>query len=135
MNLSAVSGKLKEFLKEIIGKIPGLFSFVNRKTLTIGLGGLLVVILVLLIGVSISRSRSRRASNAPQVTALGFTIPTEDLFMASEPEFLPEFLLEQEPRTSWSLEDIRPFWIVPSNHDIWRSEIRSGADRFLEGVR
>ena len=135
MDLSAVSGKLKDLLKGITNTIPKLFSFVNRKTLTIGLGGLLLVLLVMLIGVSISRSRSRRASDTPHTASLEFIIPVEELFMASEPQFLPEFLLEQEPRSSWSIEDIRPFWVVPSNQDIWRGEIRSAAERFLEGVR
>ena len=134
MALNALKEKLKELMKGIMDAIPRLLGVVNRKTMLIGLGGLLVILLLLLIGISISRS-GRRSSNTHELMSLGFTIPVEDLFMPTEPEFLPEFLFEQEPRSFWSIEDIRPFWIAPANHEIWRNEIRTAAESFLEGAR
>ena len=134
MALIALKEKLKELPKEIISGILKVLSLVNRKTMLVVLGGLLVILLVLLIVISVSRS-GRRSNDTEQLASLGFNIPVEDLFMPSEPEFLPDYLLEQEPRSSWSIEDIRPYWTAPANPEIWRNEIRAAAERFLEGAR
>jgi hypothetical protein len=40
-------------------------------------------------------------------------IPPEELVLPSEPDFLPEVLLEREQRESWTAEDARPFWTDP----------------------
>ena len=119
--------------------IPRLKS-VNRRVLIIGLGAMLTLVLLLLIIVMVSRLGGGTSETPAQLMSLDFTIPLEDLFMPSEPDFIPELLFEQEPRSFWSIEDIRPFWRNPENSagitdsDIWRDEIRSTVDRLLEGV-
>ena len=122
-------------LRSKAGLLPGILNQLNRRVLIIGLGGLMALILVLLIGATVSRSRERRADAAPQLMSVDFTISIEDLFLPSEPEFVPEFLLEQEPKSFWSIEDIRPYWINPAGSEVWRNEIMSAVDRLLEGVR
>ena len=149
MALTDIKEKLIDIMKGIKDGIPDFSGFVQKiksrpksdsarrfpfSTVLIGLGGLLVILLVLLIVISFSRS-GRSTTDTNELMSLAFVISTEDLFLPAEPEFLPEFLLEQEPRSSWSIEDIRPFWIAPSNTEIWRNEIRSEAERFLEGAR
>ena len=61
-------------------------------------------------------------------------IPPEELFIPTEPDFLPEFLLEREPRSSWSLDEIRPYWKNPGTPEFWQEEIKSAVDKLMEGV-
>ena len=94
-----------------------------------GLGALLIIILVIII----AKPGSNR-SNSASPMAKGFVIPQEELFLPSEPDFVPEFLLEREPRKIWLLEDIRPYWKSPEISGLWREEIKSAVDKLMEGV-
>lgn len=90
---------------------------------------------IMMIIILITNAGGRPASGlTPGVTA-GFSIPIEELFFPVEPDFIPEFLLEREPRRFWSLEDIRQYWRVPGETELWRGEVRSAVDRIMEGVR
>ena len=132
----AETSRFQGIKSNIIAGISGLQEkFGNRMLLLIGLGGLTLILLVLLISVARPGTRERRASDAPPAMTAGFILSVEDLFLPLEPEFTPEFLLEQEPRSTWSIEDIRSHWRTPSDLDIWRNEIRSAVDRIMEGVR
>ncbi|MDR2418999.1 MAG: hypothetical protein LBD79_08090 [Treponema sp.] len=64
------------------------------------------------------------------------SIAPEELFLPDEPDFLPEVLLEREPRNPWTIEDVRPFWTDPLHDDPeqWRKRIKVAIDEFLEGV-
>ena len=95
-------------------------------------GGAVVFFLIVLILVLSLNARGRRES-APIMRA-AYTIPPEELFIPDEPDFLPDFLLEREPRHFWSVEDIRPYWRIPGNPEFWQDVIRSTVDELMENV-
>ncbi|MDR0525082.1 MAG: hypothetical protein LBG90_04350 [Spirochaetaceae bacterium] len=78
----------------------------------------------------LSTDYSRKLDNTP------ITLPVEELFLPDEPDFLPEVLLEQEPRSQWTPEDARPFWQNPENEDPeqWQKQIKTVIDELLKGV-
>ena len=138
---------IKEKVINILKKVPALASdlpqiFGNRMFLLIGLGGSALLLLILLISIAASGSRGRRIDEAPGFMPLGFTINSEDLFLPSEPDFFPEFILEQEPRSFWVIDDIRPHWRIlsdstgnaESSTEIWRNQIQTAVDRLMDGV-
>jgi cytoskeletal protein RodZ len=102
--------------------------------------GLLGILLVILISIprivqhtpKIPADSSRKLES----TVAPLSAPEEEFFPADEPNFLPEVLLEQEPRTSWTAEDASPFWRDPMTGDpeIWRRRIEMAIDELLEGV-
>jgi hypothetical protein len=108
-----------------------------RKVMLLGLGvlGLLwLIILVLVIhhNANLKSNSSRELINAFKP----LSIPPEDLFPPDEPDFLPDILLEREPRNPWTAEDVRPFWKDPLHEEPepWREEIKTVIDELLEGV-
>ena len=105
----------------------------KRRPILFGFGGIVVFFLILLISALTMRSGTPERRTAPNLAA-SFAIPPDELFFPSEPDTLPEFILERESRHSWSLEDIRPYWRVPGNTELWQNQIRSTIDRLMEGV-
>ncbi|MDR1390463.1 MAG: hypothetical protein LBJ31_10870 [Treponema sp.] len=60
----------------------------------------------------------------------------EDFFLPDEPDFVPEVLLEKDPKNTWTEEDTRPFWTDPmeGNAEAWRRRIDEEIDKMLEPV-
>jgi hypothetical protein len=131
----------------------------KRKPMLFGLVGV-VLLFIVIITVPVKRTPKKNASPAseagfssstektdyvpaaekPKVSAppafpAGISIPTEELFFPDEPDFVPEFLLEREPRVSWSLEDIRQYWRVPFDSGSWSSAIKTTVDALMENVQ
>ena len=95
-------------------------------------GGLAALLLILVItAIAFSTRGPREGAAAHQAVHL---IPPEELFIPAEPDFVPDFLLEREPRHFWSVEDIRPYWRVPANPEFWQDLIRSAVDELMESV-
>ncbi|MDR2467735.1 MAG: hypothetical protein LBD22_02100 [Spirochaetaceae bacterium] len=63
-------------------------------------------------------------------------ITTEDLFLPSEPDFLPEVLLEQKKKDTWTAEDADPFWTDPAElgEKVWLEKVNTILDKLLERV-
>lgn len=137
--ISKLPGKFEEILSEIKSVLVSLFGRIlerfpeeKRRPIMFGTAGALLFFLVIIIALSANSGRPERA--AAQEMAIGPSIPIEELFLPAEPDFLPQFLLEREPRQFWSLDDIRPFWRNPGSPELWRREIHSQVDRLMEGV-
>lgn len=137
---SAVWGKLKSSLNGIKAanirdslneKLPGFFLSGKRRFIFLGAGGSAALLLIILL--LVSRSGNPRENDLP-AAAVSVTIPSEDFFIPAEPDFVPEFLPEREPRRFWTLDDIRPYWKTPGNAELWRAEIKSAVDKLMEGV-
>jgi len=95
-------------------------------------GGLAALLLILVItAVALSARGPREGAATHRAVHL---IPPEELFIPAEPDFVPDFLLEREPRHFWSVEDIRPYWRVPANPEFWQGVIRSAVDELMENV-
>jgi len=105
----------------------------KKKLILFGLAGaavLLFGLLITFIVIHAGRSEGTVISNI----ASGLAIPSEELFYPSEPDFLPGFLPEREPRRFWTLDDIRQYWKAPGNSLWWMEEIISTVDSLMEGV-
>jgi len=111
------------------GHVPGW----RKPLMLFGFGGLAVLFLILIIAAAVLNFGKPKESSVQNLAA-GPAIPQEELFIPAEPDFLPEFLLEREPRRFWSLEDIRPYWKNPGDPERWRGEIKSAVDKLMEGV-
>jgi len=129
-NRRLVSGKIDAFTARFLHRFPED----KRKLVFFGIGGLAVLFFILIIAILIGNS-GKPGKPASQATIAGPVIPQEDLFMPAEPDFLPEFLLERDPRLSWSMEDIRPYWKSPEKTGRWQEEIKSAVDELMEGVQ
>ena len=133
----------------------GRFPEGNRKSMLIAAGGLAALLLIVVISVLAGNLRNPQSGsskkNAPaQMCAElpGYEGLAGELFIPNEPDFVPEFILEREPRRSWSIDDIRPYWKNPlqtsgvsgagsSSLDAsekWREEIKSAVDKLMEAV-
>ena len=125
-----------------IGRFHNLFRE-KKKPLLFALGGLVVLLLILMISVqALNSGKSKKpaayegvqASGTPKGTGAGPVIPLEDIFLPAEPDFLPAFLFERQPRQVWTIEDIRPYWKIPEKTGLWQKEIKSAVDKLMEGV-
>jgi hypothetical protein len=105
-------------------------------------GAALLIIIILLLILAVVKS-PKKAKN-PDLTASTdlaaeykeLTLSPEDFFLPDEPDFVPDVILEREPRDGWAEEDARPFWSDPmeNNGDTWRKRIQSGVDDLLEHI-
>ena len=137
--ISGLLGKFKDTLSEIKSLLISLFDRIlqripeeKRRPITFGAAGALLFFVVIIIALSANSGRPERSATTEMAT--GPSIPIEELFLPAEPDFLPQFLLEREPRQFWTLEDIRPFWRNPGSPELWRREVHSAVDRLMEGV-
>jgi hypothetical protein len=104
----------------------------KKRLILFGLVGAAVLLFGLLITVIVRNARPE--GTVVSNIASGLSIPSEDLFFPPEPDFLPEFLPEKEPRRFWTLDDIRQYWKAPGNSGWWMEEIKSTVDNLMEGV-
>jgi hypothetical protein len=101
--------------------------------------GAVFIILALLVVLALvkrvpPKQDAPRDKLPPQPSPL--SLSPEDFFMPSEPDFVPQILLEREPKDGWGEEDARPFWTDPmeENAGTWRNRIKEGVDELLENV-
>ena len=107
--------------------------FARKKRLILfGLGGATVLLFGLVIAFVVANARPKGTGFSN--VAAGLSIPIEEFFSPSEPDFLPGFLPEREPKRFWSLDDIRQYWKIPGNSDWWLEEIKSTVDSLMDGV-
>ena len=131
----SATGKLRGIVEAKIdfltGRFMGRFPEGKRRPMLFTFGCLCVLILVLLISVIASNyGKANKAVATDKIAG----IPQEELFSPTEPDFLPNFILEREPRNYWAVEDIRSFWKIPSDTGFWRREIKNTVDKLMEGV-
>ena len=123
--------KFSSFLTALENRFLYRFPENKRRPMLFGVAGMVVLFLALVISIPVTHSG---AGGQTTTSGAGFTIPSEELFFPSEPDFLPEFILEREPRSFWTIEDIRPYWRQPENTELWRDQIKSAVDRIMENV-
>ncbi|MDR2501381.1 MAG: hypothetical protein LBD37_09955 [Treponema sp.] len=63
-------------------------------------------------------------------------IPSGELFLPAEPDFVPGVLLERERRTTWTMDDAAPWWQDPlkNGEERWRDRVEKTVDELLEKV-
>jgi len=105
----------------------------KRRVMLFGIGGFSALFLILIIAILALNTGRPKESSARDLSG-GPVIMSDDLFIPAEPDFVPQFLPEREPRRSWTLDDIRPYWRNPGDPDLWAGEIKSEVDKLMEGV-
>jgi len=135
--ITAVLGKLfAEKAAPLASRLRQAFASIQftgekKRLMFFAVGGLAALLLVLVIAAAALSSQGPR-ERAPELSI--HAIPPEELFIPAEPDFVPDFLLEREPRHFWSIEDIRPYWRTPANPDFWQEVVRSAVDELMENV-
>jgi urea transporter len=127
---------------DVVGKIKdGFAAFAGFVTshlkiaLLVAAAVLFIILLLLVLAISSRKpvTEEMRPAAAP-VSEQPFV--TQDFFLPYEPDFIPDVILEREPRDKWTEEDARPFWTDPmeGNEGVWRKRIETGIDAILEQV-
>ena len=137
--------KVKEIIFNLLDKIKGVFSDIvdsvaskldhlepGKRRLVLACGGGVAALLLLII--ILAASSGRTGDTGSRNFSVSLSIPLDELFFPDEPDFLPEFLLEREPRLFWSIDDIRPYWRIPGNNEFWQGQVRSAVDSLMEGI-
>jgi len=124
-------GSFTDWFRRSFG--PGSVPEGKRRVMLFGIGGFSALFLILIIAILALNIGRPKESSARDLSG-GPVIMSEDLFIPAEPDFIPQFLPEREPRRSWTLDDIRPYWRSPGDPDLWAGEIKSEVDKLMEGV-
>jgi len=64
-------------------------------------------------------------------------IPSEELFLPREPDFLPGTILGREPSPRWTETEARAWWrdpLLEEGEEPWRAAIESAAAEIMENV-
>jgi hypothetical protein len=109
----------------------------KRRPTFIITAGILAVLLVIF-----SMTKLRSASDTPDVPAVREAvvrpgiIPTEDIFLPDEPDFVPGVLLEREQLSEWTTDDAAVWWQDPlkNGEEQWRNSIEETIDGIMESV-
>ena len=128
-------------LGKIINAINGVLYMVPEKkrrlVIYISLCAL-VFILIVIFWVSI---RSCSAQESPifkeTIDARQGSIGQDEVFLPEEPDFIPWVIPERQQRSTWTLDDVMPWWKDPlrsSGEGPWRELIEKTADEILGGV-
>ena len=105
----------------------------KKRLILLGLMGTVVLLFGILVALLVANIPRPGRADVLNV-APGLSIPVEEFFFPVEPDFLPGFLPEREPRRYWTLDDIRLYWRAPGNSDWWMEGITSTVDSIMEGV-
>ena len=95
-----------------------------------------VVILVLSVLLPlISSGRDSRSVEPPRSNRMT-PIPSQELFLPDEPDFIPGVLLERERRSIWTEQDASEYWQDPlrDGEEPWREKIEEAINEFMERI-
>ena len=142
MAYTALSAALVAAALAVLAALSGGFARMRKKPAPFLIAAASIIFLTLALTVFAAGVRRPAASAAASATtniSASFAIPPEELFIPREPDFVPDFILEREPRNFWYIEDIRPYWRVPSNSEqvplgYWQGVLRSTVDELMERV-
>ncbi|MDR0643662.1 MAG: hypothetical protein LBG05_01930 [Treponema sp.] len=106
----------------------------HRRVFITGAGVIALLLLVFAVVLLINAERSKKPRSPIQVEKSKPTsIPMEDIFLPDEPDFLPNVILEKQPK-KWDAQDARPFWTNPLENDPsqWQNNIKNTVDEIME---
>ena len=108
----------------------------RRKLIYICAGALIFVIIVIFwVSIRSCSTPENPIINERTVVRQG-AIGQDELFLPEEPDFVPGVMLERQQRTTWTADDVMPWWNDPlkSGEKPWRDLIEKAVDEILEGV-
>ena len=141
MGLGEVFSNFGEKIKGLLSGFPGFSSVkdrnnTNSRVVLVIAAALSIIIVLLLVLAIVSHTKTGTNEQYVNDTILRERFSAEDFFLPHEPDFVPDVLLEREPKDIWTEEDARPFWTDPlkGNEGTWRKRIESEIDSLLEHV-
>ena len=134
-DIMILEGNLEKFIQSIQGLFRKL-SIVQKRRLAIGCTVVFSLILTLSVIIPML-NKERELPAGPERLIINSPIPPGELFLPDEPDFVPDFLLERERRTSWTENDANEHWQNPlkEGEEQWRQIIESTVDGILERVQ
>ena len=127
--------RLRLIVDRLLEKVP---PDKRRLVLTASIGFCAVFTLIL-AGASLltgggDKGRESAAAGASPVRQ--GVIPSDDLFLPDEPDFIPGILLEREQRAEWTAGDAAPLWQDPlrNGEEPWRNRIERTINEIMESV-
>jgi hypothetical protein len=128
-----------QFILPLWEKIQSLIS--NKKILILIIGcaaGIVLLISLLVISVRMNHNRNETQRILQEENQIfePKAIKQADLFLPEEPDFIPEIILDREPRSVWTDEDAALFWNDPlnENSDAWKNRIFKAVDDMMETI-
>jgi len=130
----ALFGKLSGFLRENAQKLLGKIPEGKQRPVLMGCAGCLALLVI--IGVLLANSGKGRQKAETAGANRRTAIPSEEIFLPDEPDFVPGVLLEREKRASWTAADGAPYWQDPlkNGEEYWRERIETVIDEFMENI-
>jgi len=110
----------------------------RKPVLMVSIGACAVLVLVFAGIPLLTRDKpdERKPAAVGNAPARQGIIPPDDLFLPSEPDFIPGVMLEREQRTVWTAADAAPLWQDPlkNGEEPWRNRIEKTIDEIMESV-
>jgi hypothetical protein len=130
--------KAVELGKKLMERLP---PEKRRPVLMVSIGAFAVLVLVLAGIPLLTRGKSdeRKSAVAPKagnISEQQGVIPSDDLFLPNEPDFVPGVILGREQRTLWTDADAVPLWQDPlkNGEEPWRNRIEKTIDEIMESI-
>jgi len=98
--------------------------------------GIPVILALFITGASLVSKDASEPKALPVSSVTARRIPSEDLFLPDEPDFVPGVILEREKRTQWTADNAMPWWQDPlkDGEQEWRDQIEKTVDDIMESV-
>jgi hypothetical protein len=128
------------FINPLREKIEYVISNKKMRLLICGCAaGLVLLFLLLVISLGMNHNQDERSRDSEILNSqllAPHAIKPEDLFLPAEPDFIPEVILDREPRNLWTEEDAKQFWSDPLNGktDVWKNRIFDAVDDIMENI-
>jgi len=125
--------KAADFFRELTGKLT---DGQKRRLILIGASGFCVLLTFSVIMSMVNRMEKKLLPE-PERLKVNISIPSDDIFLPEEPDFLPGVILDRERRNSWSEQDASEYWQDPlrDGEEQWREKIEAAIDELLERVQ
>ena len=109
----------------------------RRALISLAAGAVLAVLI--LITLALVSGRAPKAGGGPDDLAGLFKpriILPEDLFLAEEPDYVPQVILERERRDAWTPADAEPYWLDPlkDGAEPYARMVYTAVDTFMERI-
>ena len=128
-------------MEKIIQIIQNFFQKLSadqKRRIVLVCTGIFVILLTSSVILSLgNREKPVQIESEPERIYLNMPIPSGDLFLPDEPDFIPGVILEREQRDRWTSEDAAEFWQDPLRfgEEPWRQRIEAAIDNYLEHVQ
>jgi hypothetical protein len=136
--ISDLWGKFKEKAAALFKRERLVKFFEEKKRLVlIGAGFVLLLFALALVTILLIVNTGRKKEDKASIPVMALpAVPPGEFFLPSEPDFIPDVLLERQSRGGWETGDAAPYWKDPlkQGEQPWRDRVETVIDELLERV-